>query len=403
MTPPAQRLRSLDVLRGLAILGTLGTNIWLFTHPYGMLGYLAAPIPPDTPAGWAAVGHVLQQLAQGKFLGLLTLMFGIGLEIQRRSAIRHGRRWPGRYPWRAALLLLDGVLHYVLVVEFDVLMGYAVTGAVVAYLVLTSERAQRTVMIITGSVHVVVIGVLTVALIAQPGSAEYPPMGTDIYADGSWWDLVLLRLQNPGIFRLEPVLITGYSIFMFLLGARLLRARVLEPAGGTLRRRLMIIGAAGFVVDFVIQVIGGENGVLFGRYTTAALVSLGLLAAVTEIVLRTRAGFVSRRLEQIGRMALSSYVAQNLIASVLCYGWGFGLATRIAGAWRVPGTMIIFAGTAILIALFAALWQLRFSRGPVELAWTWCYDKINKVLDRILPTPQQRQEPVLTSGSDRPR
>ncbi|MEB4860611.1 hypothetical protein [Priestia megaterium] len=27
-----KRIRSLDILRGLAILGTLGTNIWLFTY-----------------------------------------------------------------------------------------------------------------------------------------------------------------------------------------------------------------------------------------------------------------------------------------------------------------------------------------------------------------------------------
>jgi uncharacterized protein len=74
--------------------------------------------------------HRTRQLANGKFLGMLTLMFGVGLELQRRSARRRGRPWPGRYPWRASLLFLDGLLHYLLVVEFDILMGYAVTGAV---------------------------------------------------------------------------------------------------------------------------------------------------------------------------------------------------------------------------------------------------------------------------------
>lgn len=29
------RLAALDVLRGIAILGTLGTNIWILTHPRG--------------------------------------------------------------------------------------------------------------------------------------------------------------------------------------------------------------------------------------------------------------------------------------------------------------------------------------------------------------------------------
>jgi uncharacterized protein len=95
-------------------------------------------------------------------------MFGIGLEIQRRSALRAGRRWPGRYPVRAALLFLDGVLHYLLVVEFDVLMGYAVTGAVVAYLLATSERTQRTWMVAAAGVHVLLLGLATAVLTAAP-------------------------------------------------------------------------------------------------------------------------------------------------------------------------------------------------------------------------------------------
>ncbi|MGG0478035.1 hypothetical protein [Priestia megaterium] len=34
-----ERIRSLDILRGLAILGTLGTNIWLFAY-LGDINYI---------------------------------------------------------------------------------------------------------------------------------------------------------------------------------------------------------------------------------------------------------------------------------------------------------------------------------------------------------------------------
>jgi uncharacterized membrane protein YeiB len=54
------------------------------------------------------VQTITRQLANGKFLGMLTLMF-----------------------------------NYLLVVEFDILMGYAVTGAVVAAVLATSPRTQR--------------------------------------------------------------------------------------------------------------------------------------------------------------------------------------------------------------------------------------------------------------------
>lgn len=34
-TRPRTRIAALDVARGIAILGTLGTNIWIFTDPAG--------------------------------------------------------------------------------------------------------------------------------------------------------------------------------------------------------------------------------------------------------------------------------------------------------------------------------------------------------------------------------
>ena len=43
-------------------------------------------------------------------------------------------------------------------------MGYAVTGAVVAYLLATSERAQRTWMVAAAGVHVLLLGLGTAAL-----------------------------------------------------------------------------------------------------------------------------------------------------------------------------------------------------------------------------------------------
>jgi uncharacterized protein len=123
-----QRIGVLDVARGIAILGTLATNIWIFTDPGGIIGYLERPLTSLTGGLEQTVQTITRQLANGKFLGMLTLMFGVGLELQRRSARRRGRPWPGRYPWRASLLFLDGLLHYLLVVEFDILNGLCRDG-----------------------------------------------------------------------------------------------------------------------------------------------------------------------------------------------------------------------------------------------------------------------------------
>ncbi|WP_435592391.1 DUF418 domain-containing protein [Nocardia sp. bgisy118] len=368
------RLVALDVLRGIAILGTLGTNIWILTNPEGLIGYIEE-LGAATDGGWMWTERMLQQLAQGKFLGLLTIMFGIGLAIQQASAVRRGRAWPGGYPWRAGLLFLDGLLNFVLVAEFDVLMGYAVTGLVVAFVLATGERAQRRWLVIAAAVHLALLTLIALAMTfaPQPDSAAREPLNPNPYADGSFWDLVVFRLENALAFRVEAVFVFAMSVALFLAGARLYRAGVFAPEGARIRRRLMLIGAIAAPIDFVVGVLGGDL-VLFTRYGTAPLVAFGILTVVAEFFLRRpRLGFAGRRLTEIGRTALSCYILQNLVTSALCYGWGLGLAARVSPEARVPFTIAIYLVVVLIIATGAHLWLRRFERGPVEWAWHTCY------------------------------
>lgn len=373
--PPSKpvRYQSLDVLRGIAILGTLGTNVWIFTHPEGLVGYVLKSPEAAVPAIWSGVAAVLQQVAQGKFLGLLTLMFGIGLEIQRRSAQRADRPWPGRYAWRAALLLLDGALHFPLITEFDVLMGYAVTGVIVAHLLVQRRWARSLVIIVTSAIHLVLLTLIAVSVALLPAvsgstadqspAGQPTPLSPNPYADGSFTDLIAFRLDNLATFRLEPVFITFLSIAMFLLGAQLVRLGVLDD-NARLRVRLMRLGAVALVADFVLGFAGGAGGLIFARYGTAPVVALGILAAVVTYVERHPQGGRPRRcLAEVGRMALSSYVLQNLVASALCYGWGLGLASTMTPAVRVPGTIAAYVVVAVIVVTFVHLWLRRLSAG----------------------------------------
>lgn len=374
------RIDSLDVLRGIAILGTLATNIWIFTHPEGLFGYMVTG--PAIERGWVVSGAFLQQLSQGKFLGLLSIMFGIGLALQRQAALAHGASWPGRYPLRAALLFFDGVLHYLLVAEFDVLMGYAVTGLVVAWLLRTRPRSQWIWIGVAGLMHLALISLIVTALALGQDSAAAqagPLLSPNPYASGSWWDLVLFRIEHMARFRIEPLLIFALTVALFLLGARLLDAGVLEPRGAPLRRRLAWVGLGlAFPLDLAIGMLGGDAGFMASRYGTAPLVSLGLLAVVAGYCLaHPRRGFWERRLVEVGRTALSCYVLQNLVASFLCYGWGLGLAAAVPPGQRVPATIGLYLLVAAVVMLAAHLWLRRFHRGPLEWAWQASYRSLS--------------------------
>ncbi|EME58576.1 DUF418 domain-containing protein [Amycolatopsis decaplanina] len=362
------RISSLDLLRGVAILGTFGTNVFLFAHPGGPAGFFQDFVGTATSfVERAEVG--LRVLTNGKFLALLTILFGVGLELQYQSARRRGVPWPGRYPLRAGILFLEGVAHFLLVFEGDVLMAYGLTSLLVAYLVGRSDRVVRNVVVVVGGTYAALLLAATASLVAAP-EVSGEPAPVDPSATAGWPAQVAVRLNEFLLLRAEIVLIVPSAVVLFLLGSRLRRAGVFDDTvkGGRLRARLLILG---FAVGLPLNVLTGFSGpdwLLVDRYLLPPLVALGLLALVTHLTLRMRGepGFVRSGLIAVGRTALSCYVLQNLLAGALCYGWGLGLAERFADArpWWIVG---LWGFVGLVNVAFAVAWLRRFERGPLEL------------------------------------
>lgn len=361
--PAAKRLPLLDVLRGVAILGTLGTNVWIFTSAHGEAG----PLLGYGITGGGPFGEVFELLANGKFLSMLTVLFGVGLAIQYRSAEKKGRRWPGRYHWRALFLFAEGTVHFVLLFAWDVLMGYAVTAITVAWLLKRSERAQRAVMWTALSLHLAIIALITAATALGPGND--PSRDAEVaalYADGSWLDQVRFRLDHALVFRIEPIITFPMLVFLFLLGVKLFRAGAFgaEDAGRRIRKRLMAWGLGlGLPLNIAVQ-FAPDDFLYAERYLVAPVVMLGYIGLTGFLVERLRRGPVMTALESLGRTALSGYILQNLLASVVCYGWGLGLAARYGTqAWFAPA---LWLGISAFLLIGSRLWLRRFSSGPAE-------------------------------------
>jgi uncharacterized protein len=253
----------------------------------------------------------------------------------------------------------------------------------VSYLLVTSPQTQRRVIAGAAAVHVALLTLVTVAMFALPRGDAPAALDPNPYADGSWWDLALFRLDHVLLFRLETLFIFPMSIALFLLGARLFHAGVLDERGTRLRRRLMLAGfGVALPIDVALEVSGaGGSGLLLARYGAAPIVALAILAAVAEFYARRpghQLGIPGRRLTEVGRMALSCYVFQNLVASALCYGWGLGLAAMTPAEQRVPVTIAIYLAVAAITMTFAHLWLRRFERGPVEWLWNSTYQAITR-------------------------
>ncbi|RSN13310.1 hypothetical protein DMH25_09690 [Streptomyces sp. WAC 01325] len=368
-TPAGRRLPLLDVLRGVAILGTLMTNVWIFTGPGAEWGAL------ESGMATGPVESTFGVLANGKFLSLLTILFGVGLAIQYDSAKRRGQPWPGRYRWRALFLFAEGTVHFVLVFAWDVLMGYAVTALLVAWLLTRSERAQRRVMWWAAGIHLAVMGLLTAALATTADGTDdgVPEDVVDLYAHGSYPAQIAFRLENALALRMEPVLTFFLLLFLFLLGVRLFRAGAFgaDETGRRLRSRLLAWGIGLGLPLNAAAALAGPDLFLLARYGTAPLLALGYIGLVGAMVDRVRRpGPLMTGLTSVGRTALSGYVLQNALCVLISYGIGLGLAERLdgTGPWWVVALWVTVC--AVLMA-GSTLWLRRFSTGPLESVQKW--------------------------------
>jgi uncharacterized protein len=363
------RIELLDILRGFAILGTLGTNIWLFANA-GNLGALFG----FNSAYHSDLERGLQQatlfFANGKFLGMLTILFGVGLELQYRSAQKRGTAFLPAYLWRSALLLLDGLLHFALVIEFDILMGYAITAMLVAFIVIKGENAMRTASIVAFGIHLSLVIAITTLLMLTPKAELGRSLGdlgeiSRVYMNGSYLEGVTYRLTHFWSLRAEPIFVIPLGITLFVFGVRLMRMGAFTPQGSRITDQMMRWGL-GLGVPLNLLAINPDLGLDFAaRYLFAPIQAMGYIGLIAFIVRRGWLTRAASKIAQIGRMALSNYMLQGILASIIFYGWGFGLA-RNPNAFVALGAWF---GISVLLILFSNFWLNRFKQGPFETLW----------------------------------
>ncbi|WP_194540178.1 DUF418 domain-containing protein [Paenibacillus sp. JZ16] len=359
------RIRLLDILRGFAILGTLGTNIWIFAHA-GDLRYITT----FDHSGWWGANDLLRMivlfLVNGKLLGLLTIMFGVGLEMKYRQAKRKGKPWPGVYLWTVLFLVFEGLLHFILVMEYDILMSYGVTAIIAAFIVKGGDRLIARTMNVIGSVFAIAILALAGLMLASGASVSLGSFDdvVALYQEGTWMEQVQYRLANFLPLRMEAILVIPTNVFLFLLGIRFMRSGVFSPDenGKSLRKRLFRLGIyVGVPLNLLIFVPGGAFD-LPVRYLFAPLMSMGYIAILARMIQYTKLEWLWRLLENAGKMSLSCYVLQNIMASAVFYGWGLGLAGELNSAVIIAVWLVI---SAFQLGM-ASLWLRGFKLGPME-------------------------------------
>ncbi|HEY4053205.1 MAG TPA: hypothetical protein VGL74_05660, partial [Terriglobales bacterium] len=136
----SERILFIDVLRGMALFGILAANMRAFFAPLdaydniGVLFHGRADVIAQT---------FIDAFIQGKFISIFSFLFGLGFAIQMTRAEERGARFMGFYPRRLLALALFGLIHGILIWAGDILLTYALSGAL---LLLFRKRQQKTLL-----------------------------------------------------------------------------------------------------------------------------------------------------------------------------------------------------------------------------------------------------------------
>ncbi len=389
------RIRTLDLIRGVAVLGILAVNVAGFAAPD------SAVYSPDMPRPGVFADHAAWLLTfvlfEGKMRALFSVLFGASLLLFVERADAAGRDGARLQARRLVWLLLLGYLHFALIWDGDILFLYAAIGFVAL-----AVRGWRPVQLVTAAALVLALWQVWGAAMWLPsvatemtvrGGAASPAVQKQHAADIAQYraedakDAAEAKLSWPAQVKAKladradaPLNLAAYNwgetLPWMLLGMALLRSGFF--AGAWPRQRMVWLASAGIgfggaaTIAFTLWAARNHYSEVTMHYASSfglALPHLGialgyaaLLVLAAPRLLRWAPG---QMLEAAGRMAFSNYLGTSLVMAVLCYDWGLGLFGQFGAAQRWTLVLLVWA----LILAWSQPWLTRYRQGPLE--WLW--------------------------------
>ena len=392
----AERIGTLDFIRGLAVMGILAANIVAFGQPFEAYMYPSAFLTdPADPGGWMWIVQFI--LIDGKMRGLFTLLFGAGMYLFMEKAWARGAT-RGLQAWRLAILLMFGLIHFFFIWDGDILFYYAVFGFVALACLKWSIKTQLWVGLAGYALGVMVsLGFIMPWLITDTPFGESTPelieqreamlggiddtlaqgdVTNSAIAAGDYGALVMHRLTEQWYEPLVNALLFGFETLpLMLIGVALYRLGFFSGAfdrGKMLRWGWigLIVGAAAHLAIALVMQAGGFT--FYG--TLAAFAGLSVLprvwmvlgmAALLVVYAPSATGWLGDRVRAAGRAAFTNYLGTSVLMMLVFHGWALGLF----GELNRPQLYVVVVLAWVVMLAWSKPWLDRFRYGPLE--WLW--------------------------------
>jgi uncharacterized protein len=412
----AQRVRLLDALRGVALLGILLMNI----PGFAMANYFSESFRSDPTNVNFWVSAVISVFFEGKMRALFGMIFGAGVLLFVMNKEKSGQSAAWLFYRRMFWLIVFGLIHAHLVLWIgDILYLYGFCGMLVYPL-----RRIKPIYLVMGVPLVAVFDFTASALFyqyirnhriayveARDAEARNETLTeTQMDALSQWRKIETTLIPNredakentekmrsdyvtvaahlrPKALRMETLLMplmVWDSLALMLLGVALYQWGFLS--GQWSNRAYVVTMAIGYgiglplvIYSFYHRFVHNPNLEAFlARMELVPIEWVGLIypfqrillvmAHVAALILLYKSGFVHglfRRLEAVGQMAFTNYIMHSVICTLFFFGYGLNYYAEL------QYYQIYYVVLAIWVVqlIVSPLWLRYFLFGPLE--WMW--------------------------------
>lgn len=380
LTPTSvqERFEFLDVLRGFALFGIITANMVLYSL------YLYLPESGKVSMNTHSTDRVLDflelVLIEGKFYTIFSVLFGIGFSILLTRAQAKDLVFHRFFLRRLFVLYLIGATHAILFWHDDILQFYALCGA----LLLPFVRVRNRTILVFSALALVAPAAITLSGAIPPESFTAPrdmlfdrfgfthDTRIDVWTGESVAEIVRLNLSS-WFDQLDYVISSGmlFKIFgSFLLGFYLGRNEIhknLQKYRPIIKRLAFFGIATGVPLNVIYASTFSSESWLHTVSSTVGILPLsaGYASLLCLIWLGPSGSKLLHHFAPVGRMALTNYVGQSVICTLIFYGTGLGLGGKMGPTLYLPVGFAVY----LFQVVASRVWLGRFQFGPLE--WLW--------------------------------
>ena len=378
------RIHSLDLIRGFAVLGILIMNITSFSQI--SMAYMN-PTIVDGLEGYNQYFHGFNFIfADTRFMSIFSMLFGAGVVLFTQRIEAKGKRVAALHYKRMFWLLFFGLIHAYFIWVGDILVAYAICGSLVFFF---RKKSIRTLFIMAIILFLIPIIFNFMTFYGMPADelestfAFFHPSTEEIASQtqamrGSYLKQMPLRMEEAMglqtvVFMIE---IFWRTSAMMLLGMILYRKGILSADKSTAYYKKMIW--VGFVPGLIISSIGlgqvyasewsGAYVMNIGanyKFLSGLFMALGYIGLIIWIYKKGIFKKFQNRLQAAGRMAFTNYIGMSVICTLIFNGHGLGLFGTLD---RLQQFLIVIA-VWIVILIISPLVLKNYRFGPLE--WLW--------------------------------